>query len=86
VWYQYFVAKKHWRIPAYDGPTGRHVRKLVDGNPKRGNAAIRFAQYQTGMTVAEFILACEGLGVPNYALFDITWDSDPKRRFIELYD
>jgi hypothetical protein len=38
------------------------------------------------MTVGEFILACEGLGVPNYAVFDITWDSDPRRRFIELYD
>jgi hypothetical protein len=33
------------------------------------------------MTVGEFILACEDLDVQSYAIFDITWDSDPKRRF-----
>ena len=44
------------------------------------------AQYRTGMTVQEYIHACDASGVPNHALFDITWDSDPKRRFIELYD
>jgi hypothetical protein len=38
------------------------------------------------MTVREYIHACEALDVPNHALFDITWDTDPKRRFIELYD
>jgi hypothetical protein len=38
------------------------------------------------MTVADYISACNGLEVPNYALFDITWDTDPRRRFIELYD
>jgi hypothetical protein len=80
------MAKKLWGIPAYDGPTRRRIRKIVAGNPKRGDAAIRFAQYRDGMTVGEFILACEGLGVPNYAVFDITWDSDPRRRFIELSD
>jgi hypothetical protein len=80
------MTKKLWRIPAYDGPTNRRIRKIVDGNPKRGAAAIRFAQYRTGMTVGEYVLACKGLGVPNYALFDITWDSDLNRRFIELYD
>jgi hypothetical protein len=76
----------HWNIPAYDGPHTRRIRKLVEGNPKRGDAAIRFAQYRTGMTVAEFITLCEKLDVPNYAVYDLTWDSDPKRRFIELYD
>ena len=76
----------HWNIPAYDGPQTRRIRKLVEGNPKRGDAAIRFAQYRSGMTVAEFINACHKLEVPNYAVYDLTWDSDPKRRFIELYD
>jgi hypothetical protein len=80
------MGKTHWGIPAYDGPSTRHIRKLVDGNPKRGAAAIRFAQYRTGMTVSEYILECEALDVPNYAIFDITWDSDPRRRLIELYD
>jgi hypothetical protein len=28
----------------------------------------------------------DGLDVPNYAVFDITWDSDPKRKLIELYE
>jgi hypothetical protein len=38
------------------------------------------------MTVQEYIRACGALDVPNHAIFDITWDTDPKRRFIELYD
>jgi hypothetical protein len=80
------MRKKIWGIPAYEGPTSRHIRKLAVGNPKRGAAAIRFAQYRTGMTVADYVLACEKLEVPNYAIFDITWDSDPSRRLIELYD
>jgi hypothetical protein len=80
------MRKKTWGIPAYEGPTSRRIRKLVVGNPKRGAASIRFAQYRTGMTVADYIVACEKLEVPNYAIFDITWDSDPSRRLIELYD
>jgi hypothetical protein len=58
----------------------------VVANPKRGKSALRFALYRTGMTVQEYIEACERLNSPNHALFDITWDTDPKRRFIELYD
>jgi hypothetical protein len=77
---------KHWGIPAYTGPDARRIRKLVEGNPKRGDSAIRFAQYRTGMTVRDYISACERLGIPNYAIFDIAWDSDPKRRLIERYD
>jgi hypothetical protein len=38
------------------------------------------------MTVAEYLAACDKLSVPNYALYDLTWDSDPSRRLIELYD
>lgn len=78
--------KKHFGIPAFEGSKVLRIRKIVDGNPKRGAAAIRFARYRTGMTVEEFCLACEKLDVPNLALFDITWDRDPKRRYIELYD
>jgi hypothetical protein len=77
---------KHWNILQYDGPHTRRIRKLVEGNPKQGDSAIRFAQYRTGMTLAEYVAACDGLSVPNYALFDVTFDSDPRRRLIELYD
>lgn len=38
------------------------------------------------MTVEDYISACDRLDVPNYAVFDITWDSDPRRNLIELYD
>jgi hypothetical protein len=76
----------HWNIPEYDRPHSRRIRKLVEGNPKRGDSAVRFAQYRTGMTVGEYLAACERLDVPNYALYDLMWDSDPKRRLIELYD
>jgi len=78
------MAVKHYGIPAYEGPRSRHIRKLVKVNPKRGDSRSRFDQYRTGMTVQEYIYACESLGVPNYALFDITWDT--QRNFIELYD
>jgi hypothetical protein len=39
-----------------------------------------------GMTVADYISACDSLEVPNDAVFDVTGDSDPRRRLIELYD
>jgi hypothetical protein len=79
------MAKNHWGIPAYEGSLQRRIRLLVNSNPKRGKVALRFAQYRDGMTVGEYIHACEQFGRPNYAVFDITWDSDPKRKFIELY-
>jgi hypothetical protein len=79
------MGNTHWGITAYDGPITRRIRKVINGNPKRGAAAVRFNQYRSGMTVGEFIAACEKLEVPNYAVFDITW-GDPKRKFIELYD
>lgn len=37
------------------------------------------------MTVQQYCDACSKLFVPNYALFDITWDTDTGRRLIELY-
>lgn len=84
--YEYSMPKSHFRIPAYDGPLRRRIRLLVKANPKRGKAALRFAKYRDGMTVEEYMSACEDVGTPNYAVFDITWDTDPKRKFIELYD
>ena len=86
VWQGLIMWKKIWGIQAYEGSTSRYIRKLVAGNPKRDAAAIRFAQYRTGMTVADYFLAGEKLDVPNYPTFDITWDSDPGRRLIKLYD
>jgi len=77
---------RHYGIPAYDGPLTRRIRKIAEGNPKRGDSANRFAQYRTGMTVGEDIAACDALGVPSYARYDITFEADPKRRLIELYD
>lgn len=80
------MVKKLFGIPAYDGPTSRRIKMLVRANAKKGAAAIRFAQYRDGMTVQEYIQACDGLDVANYALFEVTWDSDPKRGFIALSD
>jgi len=80
------MVKKLFGIPAYDGPTTRRIRKLVEANPKTGNSALRFAQYRNGMTVEGYTPACDALPIANYALFDITWDTDPKRKFIELHD
>jgi hypothetical protein len=80
------MPERHFGIPAYDGSHTRRIRRLAQKNPKRGDARLRFEQYRTGMTVKGYIEACDALDVPNYALFDITWDTDPKRRFIELYD
>lgn len=64
----------------------RRIRKLVAENPKRGKSALRLAQYRSGMTVQEYVDACQNLNVPNHALFDISWDVDLKRKFIQLYD
>jgi len=73
-------------IPAYTGPLDRRIRLLVKANPKKGKAALRFAKYRDGMTIEEYLSACEAVGPPKHAIFDITWDTDPKRKFIELYD
>jgi len=80
------MPKNLFGIPAYDGPSHRRIRLLVKANPKKGKAALRFAKYRDGMTVEEYFRACEPLGPPKHAVFDITWDADPKRKFIELYD
>lgn len=76
------MSKIHWGIPAYNGPLTCRIRKLVPGNPKRGAARLRFNQYRDDMTVAAYISACDSLDVPNYALFDITRDRDPRRQLI----
>ena len=76
------------------GPCSELVRRavaLVTDNCRWEHAGQSFFSGEVGpcingRTVAEFILACEKLEVPNYAVYDLTWDSDSKRRLIELYD
>jgi hypothetical protein len=80
------MARKLFGIPAYNDSSNRRIRLLVARNPKRGASRLRYDQYKDGMTVGEYIKACDVLGIPNYAKHDIVWDSDPKRKFIELYD
>lgn len=50
---------------------------LVDSapNPKRGTAAVRFAHYRDGMTVADYITA---VGDRKQALRDLAWDTKQK--------
>ncbi len=78
------MRKKYFGIPVYEGSTSRRIRKLVTANQKSGKSALRFALYRDGMTVAEYIKECEGIGQDEIALFDITWDTDTRRRYIEL--
>jgi hypothetical protein len=80
------MKKAHWKCPPYEGPLTRRIRKLISHNPKRAgfNSEMRFDQYRTGMTIQEYIEACESLNLPNYALSDINWDLE--RRFISLYE
>lgn len=78
--------KAHWKVAPYEGPLNRRIRVLASENPKRegSDSSVRFDQYRTGMTVQEYIDACDQLKVPNYALSDITWDLE--RHYIALYD
>lgn len=46
----------------------RKITILVEGNPKRGSAAVRYALYKNGMTVGKYI----ELGGQ---LRDVTWDA-----------
>jgi hypothetical protein len=80
------MEKAHWKCPPYEGPRTRRIRKLISHNPKRAgsDSELRFSQYRDGMTVQEYIEACDRLKVPNYALSDIAWDLD--HRFISLFD
>jgi hypothetical protein len=78
--------KAHWNVPAYEGSLSRRIRILVSENPKEAgsDSSVRFDQYRAGMTIQEYIDACDKLNVPNYALSDITWDAE--RHFIALDD
>jgi hypothetical protein len=80
------MTRTYWRIPEYEGRLTRRIRKLTAGNPKKGKSALRFARYRTGMTIQDYIRSCDEIGMSKLALFDITWDTDPRRNFIELYD
>lgn len=53
------------------------ITVLIDKNPKRGTAAVRFNLYRTGMTVGEYILA-GGLRT------DVNWDSNPRNGWIRV--
>lgn len=80
------MTRKYFGIPAYEGSLSRRIRVLRKTNPKRGKSAARYALYRDGMTIAEYIKACESRNEGRLALFDITWDTDRKRRFVELVD
>lgn len=51
------------------------ITKLVD-NPKLPNKApwLRFAKYRNGMTVAEYVKACERLTTAKVSQADLKWD------------
>lgn len=82
------MVKRFFNITAYEGSVSRRIKNIKHPNPKRvgSKSAIRYDQYRDGMTVAQYIHACEQIGQGAMAIFDITWDTDPKRRFIELFD
>ncbi len=51
------------------------IRLLIDSNPKRGKPRQRFNLYRSGMTVADFVAAVQGIGQPEQkALDDLCWD------------
>jgi hypothetical protein len=61
------------------------VITLVKEQAKRANSdsAIRYSLYKTGMTVEQYVAACEKKGFKSrVAMSDIIWDSD--RGFITL--
>jgi hypothetical protein len=80
------MTKKLFGVPEYEGPMSRRIRVLAKNNPKRkgSKAYLRFDQYKDGLTIADYIRACDKLPGAEYALIDISWDKEHK--FIELYD
>jgi len=73
-------------LRVYTGSFSRRIKVLAPNNPKRegSKSRLRFDLYRTGMTIAEYYLACEQAGQnPRIFHWDINWDLD--HRFIELY-
>jgi hypothetical protein len=70
--------------PKWSGDPRTKIRLIAVTNPKRrwSKSSDRYALYQTGMTVAEYVEACKETPSPQYALNDISWDWE--RGFIEL--
>jgi hypothetical protein len=70
---------KRWK-----GDPATTIRVLTRQNPKLegSKAAYRYDLYKSGMTVAQYVKACEGVPRGQDALLDIAWDLD--KRFIEL--
>jgi prevent-host-death family protein len=53
------------------------IRVLIEGNPKKGQSAERFALYRDGMTVAEYLTEVVALGESEkLALDDLCWDQN----------
>jgi hypothetical protein len=64
-----------WPNPIFS--RGDRIRVLVDQNPKRGTARLRFALYRTGMSVGEYLdAAAEAYPRLAYrAMGDLSWDA-----------
>lgn len=70
---------KRWK-----GDPSTTIRVRIRQNPKRegSKAAERFDLYRDGMTVAQYVKACESAPRGQDALLDIAWDQE--HGFIEL--
>jgi hypothetical protein len=64
-------------VPGQPNDTNQ-ITVLVKNNPKKSTAAMRFAKYKTGMTVAEYKQAVGA----NQAMLDLRWDV--KMQFIKI--
>lgn len=51
----------------------KRIQVLVDKNPKRGTAAVRFALYRSGMTPYEY---AQAVGSAEQAYRDMIWDME----------
>lgn len=61
------------------------VIELVKPNPKQSGSKCyqRYAKYRNGMTVRQYVYACEGCPRPNDAWIDLNWDE--ARGFIRIH-
>jgi hypothetical protein len=77
-------SRREWaKMPNYR--LDQKITLLVDGNPKKRTAGLRFAEYKNGLTVAEYIAAVVRLteagavgpfeyGPEDKAHRDLRWD------------
>lgn len=80
------MGRRFFGIPEYEGSVTKRITRIVVPNPKRNGSKsrIRFSLYQNGMTISDYVRACETVGESDLALFDITYDLE--HGFIELSD